>query len=676
MPSERPGGDHPEVGLLRGAVDKTDAMLAYWDSAQRCRFANRAYERWFGISPEALIGTHLRDLLGPIYELNRPHIEAALRGELQQFERELPDPAGGPARHSLATYTPDFVDGVVRGFYVLVVDISAVKHAQLALAASEARFAGIIAIAADAIICIDEAQRITIFNAAAERIFGYARAEVIGRELGLLLPERLRDAHRRHLAAFIAGHETARHVGDRATTIFGVRKGGEEFVAEAAISKLEVDNTPLLTVVLRDITDRRRTELEQQILAEAGVVLASSLDYKQTLRSIGELVVRHVAELCVIDMLEDDDRVLRLTVAHADPTKAAACAALARLSLAPIHTLAGSALATKQPQVFDDMTPEFLAAITQDEDHLRALRDIAPRSAIVVPLLSANEVLGALVLASSRPHHFGARDVGLATELARRAAIAVENARLYEAAQRATRARDDVLGIVAHDVRSPLNAIFLSAQLLARKLVKAGDAAGRDSVESILRSIARANHLIEDLLDVARIEGGALSLAPESVAVEAVLGEVLGSQQLLASAVAVELQVAIDPAGSRVRADRHRLLQVLENLIGNALKLTPTGGLIRIEVTPRAGEVRFAVADTGPGIPAQNLTHVFDRFWQAQRAERTGAGLGLAICKGIVEAHGGRIWVESTPGCGSTFFFTLPTDEGSSSSPAPGSPRP
>ena len=115
---------------------------------------------------------------------------------------------------------------------------------------------------------------------------------------------------------------------------------------------------------------------------------------------------------------------------------------------------------------------------------------------------------------------------------------------------------------------------------------------------------------------------------------------------------------------------------MLENLIGNALKLTPTGGLIRIEVTPRAGEVRFAVADTGPGIPAQNLTHVFDRFWQAQRAERTGAGLGLAICKGIVEAHGGRIWVESTPGCGSTFFFTLPTDEGSSSSPAPGSPRP
>lgn len=634
-------------------------MLAYWDSAQRCRFANRAYERWFGVSPEALIGTHIRDLLGPIYELNRPYIEAALRGEPQEFERSIPDPAGGPSRHSLASYIPDIADGVVRGFFVLVTDISEVKRAELALVESEARFSGIISIAADAIISVDEQHQITIFNAGAERIFGYAKAEVIGRDLGMLLPLRLREAHRSHMEAFLeAGGEVSRHVAERQATLVGLRKNGDEFPAEAAISKLKVGHKTLLTVALRDITERRRIEMEQRVLAEAGEVLASSLNYKQTLQSIAELVVRHAADICVVDTIDDDAKVQRLTVAHADPAKAAACEALARLSLETRHTLARSALETKQAHVFDDISSEFLAATAQNEEHLRALRALAPRSALVVPLLSTDAVLGALVFASSRPHQYTARDVRFATELARRAALAIENARLYEAEQRARRARDEALGIVAHDVRSPLNAIFLAAQLLERKL--AADE-GREQVASILRSVARANRLIEDLLDVTRIEAGALTIACDAVATKPVLDEVLGSQRLPAAAAAIELRLEIDDALPELWADRDRLLQVLENLIGNAIKFTPKHGRITLAAAKRTGEVVFSVADTGVGIRHQNLPHVFDRFWQADRTERRGAGLGLPICKGIVEKHGGRIWVESNPGRGTTVFFTLPT---------------
>src|SRR5512144_2167688 len=119
-----PEGAYADVSLLRGAVDNISAMLAYWDSTQRCRFANRAYERWFGVSPESLIGKHISELLGPIYPLNLPYIEGALRGEPQEFERVIPNPAGGPPRHSLANYIPHIVDGVVRGFFVLVTDIS------------------------------------------------------------------------------------------------------------------------------------------------------------------------------------------------------------------------------------------------------------------------------------------------------------------------------------------------------------------------------------------------------------------------------------------------------------------------------------------------------------------------------------------------------------------------
>src|SRR6185436_2781629 len=152
-----------EGALLHQIVDWIPSMLAYWDSEQRCRFANGACERWFGVSPETSIGMHLSELLGPLYKLNLPYIEGALRGEPQQFEREIPDPAGGPARHSKANYLPDIVDGVVRGFFVLVSDISDIKRAQLALRESESRFSGIISISSDAIISIDHDQRITMF---------------------------------------------------------------------------------------------------------------------------------------------------------------------------------------------------------------------------------------------------------------------------------------------------------------------------------------------------------------------------------------------------------------------------------------------------------------------------------------------------------------------------------
>jgi len=676
MLPDRPEGAGSDNALLRRIVDKVSAMLAYWDAAQRCRFANQAYVRWFGVSPEALIGTHISELLGPLYALNLPYIEGALRGEPQEFEREIPDPTGGPPRQSLANYIPDIVEGVVRGFFVLVSDISEIKRAQFALEESEARFSGIISIAADAIISVGEDQRITLFNEGAEKIFGYAKAEMLGRDLGMLLPVRMHEVHRRHVAGFVTGETTSRQMGARDAMIVGVRKNGEEFPAEAAISKLEVERKTLLTIALRDITERKRIELEQAVLAEAGVVLASSLNYKQTLKSIAELVVRHLADMCIVDMVEADASVQRLTVAHADPTKAPACETLAQLSLDPGHFLTETALATRQAQVFDDMSAEFQESMAQDKSHLRVLRELASRSAIVVPLLSVDGVLGAVALVSSRPHRFGARDIEFATELARRAALAIENVRLYEAAQRATRARDDVLGIVAHDVRSPLHAIQLAAQLLEIRLAKAGDVAGEENATLILRSVARANRLIEDLLDVTRIEAGALGLPCNVLAVKPILVEILGSQRLSASAASIELGLELDEELPEIRADRDRLLQVLENLIGNAIKFTPKAGRITLAAAKRPGEVLFSLADTGSGIPPQSLPHVFDRFWQAQRAEGRGAGLGLPICKGIIEAYGGRIWVESTLGGGTTFFFTIPTAADTAALPHEPSARP
>jgi PAS domain S-box-containing protein len=531
------------------------------------------------------------------------------------------------------------------------------KRAELALEGWEAKLCGIISLAAEAIICVDPDHRITIFSRGAEAIFGYAREEVLGRELGMLLPARMRDKYRRRVVVWLAEPE----VSAGQVMITAERKSGEEFFAEATISKLTVGRMTLLTVAIRDITERERIELERMVLAEAGAVLASSLDYRQTLRTIGELIVRHVAQMCIIYMIEADATVLRLTVAHADPAHAVACEALAKRSTDPRHPLVRAALETKQPQLLDDISADFLEATAQDAEHLRVLRELAPRSALVIPLLSGERVLGALILSSSRPCQFGHRDIGLATELARRAALAIENARLYEAAKRATEARDLVLGIVAHDVRSPLQLILLSAQLLQRKLSSAADPKCQEYVVHIMRAVDRAERLIRDLLDVSCMEAGALTLSREVVVPRSMAIDVRSSLQVLAAEASIELRLETDEELPEIWADRDRVVQVLENLIGNAIKFTPRGGCITIAAIRVPGEVQFSVEDTGAGIPENSLPHVFDRFWQGESASRRGAGLGLPICKCIIEAHGGRIWAESIMGNGTRFFLTVPT---------------
>jgi PAS domain S-box-containing protein len=544
----------------------------------------------------------------------------------------------------------------VPGFFVLVTDISEIKR-------------GIISIVADAIISVDANRRIVIFNKGAEAIFGYTGPEVIGRDLGMLLP-----AHTdwQSLAAIATdvdatGADASRPSSERQVTMVGVRKNGEEFPAEATISKLKLGRMTLLTVALRDITERKRVEMEQMILAEAGAVLDSSLDYAHTLETIGELLVRHVADMCIIDMFDENATLRRMTVTHADPTNAAACKTLAKLSLESASLLTTDVLETRQPRLLDQISLELLESCAQSEEHRGALRELAPRSGLVVPMLSGDTVLGALFLGSSHPNRFGDRDIVLATELARRAALAIENARRHEAEQRATQARDEVLEIVAHDLRSPLHSIHLAAQLLERKLPKAETAKCQDYVAIIMQSVERANRLVQDLLDISRMEAGVLTLARDVVATRAVIVDALGSLRLLASEASIQLRLELEEELPAIWADQARLLQVLENLIGNAIKFTPEGGCITVTATRGCGEVQFSVADTGPGIPENCLPQVFDRFWQAERASRRGAGLGLPICKGIIEAHGGRIWAESTLGVGTKFFFTVPTQRNTQS---------
>jgi PAS domain S-box-containing protein len=552
-------------------------------------------------------------------------------------------------------------NGEISKWFGTCTDIEQIKVAERRLKESEAKFSGIISISADAIISIDEEQRITIFNNGAEQIFGYSKAEAIGTPLDNLIPERFRKTHRQHVERFAAAPVTARRMGESLTTIAGLRKNGEEFPAEAAISKLQVGDKTLLTVALRDVTERKRIEKEQQFLTEAGAVLASSLDYEQTLATVAQLVVRDFADWCMVEIMEEHQNLRRLKVVSADPTNAALCKYLEEMPLDRDRPyVVRPVIETKQFLLIEHVSSEHLESVAQGPEHLQALRAVSPRSLLALPLLRHGQLLGAIVFISSTPSHvYGPGDLRLAEALADRAAMAIENARLYRASVHATQLRDQVLGVVAHDLRNPLSTILTQVWALKRGPLEL-ELRSHKPMEVIERAAKRMNRLIQDLLDVALMEAEQLTIERAQLSAGGLIVEAVEMQRPLASSSSLELRVEVDPDVPDVLGDRDRLLQVFENLIGNAIKFTKAGGRITVGAASRDDEVVFWVGDTGCGIASENLPRVFDRFWQATRAGRQGAGLGLTITKGIVEAHGGRIWVESKAGRGATFFFAIP----------------
>ena len=538
-------------------------------------------------------------------------------------------------------------------------DITERKRLEHELRLSEAKSSGILSTSADAIISIDDDERIVLFNAGAEVIFGYTRAEVIGTHLERLIPERLRERHHRHVQRFAAEKEVARRIGERNAKIYGLRKNGDEFPADAAISKLVVDGRRVLTVALRDVAEQRRNENEQRLLAEVGAELASTLEYDRTLANLARLAVHEFADICVIDVVGEDGVIRRIQVAGRDPKDAWACDLLMNVPLDPQWPQPlVQALRDKRSQLSANVSFEAVTGFSGSDDYLRALGALNLGSVIAVPLLSHGQLMGGIAFgskASSRT--YDAADVRLAEALAERFALSIENAQLYRAAQRASAQRDEVLRVVVHDLRNPLGVVLAQAAMLRER----GAKADHRRAEAIERAGTRMSRLISDLFDLTRLESGSLTLDQARVPAGEIVADCVEGQRLVASSASLELGLDLPADLPEIWADRDRVAQVFENLIGNAIKFTGKGGCITAGARSLGNEVLFWVRDTGSGISPEDLPHLFDPFWQARVTARHGAGLGLAIAKGVVEGHGGRIWVESAPGQGSTFFFTLPT---------------
>jgi PAS domain S-box-containing protein len=634
--------------------------------------ASDAYLAATGETREALVGHSMLDIAVDGGERSREQqllaasLERVIRNRgsdvMAVEHHRLRDPGGGyHDRWWRSTNSPVFdSDGQVRYILHCIEDVTAVVRVdelEDALHASEARFAGVIALTADAIISADDRQRVVIFNDGAEKIFGWKRADIIGKPLELLVPARFRDLHRAELAE-LAVAPVAEGIRHEWRDVVGLRADGSEFPCEETVSVIDVGGgTHLFTIVLRDITERRRAAAEQRLLLEVGMVLASTLDDTEILDRLAAMIVGSMCDCCVVHLVRDGE-LLRLKVAHRDPAKAAAVYALEHVPIdRGASTVALAAIQAGRPLLISEVTNDYLVAVARSEAHLRALQGIGATSLMWVPLVTHGRALGSLSLISTTGQQFDGGDLDLAQELAHRASLAVENARLYREVKDAIRVRDDVLGVIAHDLRSPLNTILLLSQALDHE----GETiSAHEASEVIGRATRRMNRLIQDLLDLARMQEGRLEVRRERVPPAEVVHEVEESQRKQLSRGSISLEIAMSPGLPDLSGERDEILRVLDHLLRNAIKFTPHGGRITIAAEQREHVVLFRIADTGEGIPADVLPHLFERFWEVRRVDRRGAGLGLTIAKGIVDAHGGKIWVESTPGVGTTVSFTIP----------------
>lgn len=477
---------------------------------------------------------------------------------------------------------------------------------------------------------------------------------------GLVTVTRMVAAARNLPIVVLTGNE------DDRLAVEAVKAGAQDYLTKSEITPSLIARTARYAVErkaaeenLRKLVQSEEAARRASFISSLTNAITSSFDLDATLAEVAKLLVPTLGDVATIDIVRDAVHIDRIAIAAADPE----LDAIAREGL---RYVPGARTHPKSPvvQVIERREPFLIssfdaAAFAPDAGYRELCAKLGVRAMLVTPLVARGRVVGALSTVMGRSHRTYDADLcQLATEVAERIALGIDNASLYHAAQRAIRGRDELLAVVSHDLRNPLNLIGLALQMMEQ------DPSALDaSLPSAKRGVDRMQRLIEDLLDVARIEAGTLTVEPSAMMLSSLLEDAYEQHRVLAADKRVALVREFDRRLGGVLADRHRMSQAISNLLGNALKFTPAGGQIRIGGEVRGDRAVLWVTDSGPGIPAEHVGHIFDRFWQPKRGTRDGVGLGLAIVKGIVDAHAGSIDVESEPGKGTTFRITLTAAE-------------
>jgi signal transduction histidine kinase/PAS domain-containing protein len=525
---------------------------------------------------------------------------------------------------------------------------------------SHSRFRDVIERNADAILVVGRDGAIRFANRVATELFGSPREELTGTAFGFPV---------------VAGE----------TTELDLLHGGEPRVVEMRVVESEWQGQTAYLASLRDITGRKRAEEDARRLireqaaraaaeaavrrfrfrAEASALLSLALDPAETLSTFARLCVAEVADWAVIFVVDERGAVQRLEAVHRDPARAAVVQAIREHQIAPEgrHPVL-EVLRTRAPLLVAEVDDARLATLAQDERHLALIRELGAASLMFVPLVARDRVLGAIELVSSNPdRRYTEHDLDEAGDLAFRAALAVDNARLYHEARAANQAKSDLLAVISHDLRTPLNSIMGHAELLSLGIPDALSEAGLQRVERIRTGATHLLYLIDELLSFARLEAGREELRIREEDARLVAREVGAVVEPLALERRLAFRLDLPPGALTLRTDPDRLRQVLLNLVGNAVKYTPEGE-VRLELRPsRDGGAVFRVHDTGVGIRREHLEKIFEPFWQVdptQRSANGGTGLGLSVVRRLARLLGGDVGVESVPGQGSTFTVRLP----------------
>lgn len=584
------------------------------------------------------------------------------RGEVYTIEKRYVCPDGSPVWVNSSVSLIRDASGAPRFVLGVSIDVTDRRRAEQATRLRS----DLIEAAHEAIFAWETQDGVTFWNRGAEELYGYTAAEALGRRSHDLL-----GTSPAQVATLLAALERdGRWEGE----LCHVTKDGRRITVESRLALVGGDGRRHVLEATRDVTEQRQaeaalraSEARAAMLAEASRVLGSSLDYQTTLANMAQLAVPHLADWCTVDLLDENGELRRLSVAHADPAKVRLAEELRRRYLLDPNAAIGpvQVVRTGEPELVPEIPEELVERGARDAEHLTLLRGLGLRSYMVVPVWVRDQIMGAISFVSAESgRRFAPDDLAVAEELARRAAVAIENARLYQQAQEAIRVRDDFFAAASHDLKNPLASIRGNAQVLLRTLDRTGAVPPQrltSALSNVVGSIDQMTRLIDDLLDVARLRlGEPLPLDRVATDLVALTGRAVAAQQ--AATERHQLATRTPEAELVGEWDAARLERVLGNLLSNAIKYSPNGGEITVSLRLEAGQAVLTVQDSGIGIPAADLPRVFERFERARNAVGRigGSGIGLAASKQIVEQHGGTIAVESREGQGSAFTVRLP----------------